>query len=165
MNTLTWLVLLLLVGLVTGKIVGALSAFTRGPALYDLVAGGLGALVGGLLLRSIGPLSLQGPLLTLLTGVGAAFLASWLTRIATWPAEPPLRRPDDASPFAGSQQQPHDVMTTGEATAMLLTHPHRRYDVTTTGEGSTLMRREGHQLAPQSAAPRSEPTPMPSAPS
>ena len=121
MNTLLWVVLLLVLGLVTGKVVGALTAFTRGPAIYDLLAGGLGALIGGVLLRSIGPLSFRAPLLTLLSGVGVAFLASWLTRIATWAPEPPLRRPDDASPFAVTEQQRHDVMTTGEATAILLT--------------------------------------------
>ena len=157
MNTLTWLVLLLLLGLVTGRAVGAMTAFTRGPAIYDLVAGGLGALAGGVLLRSIRSISLQGPLLTLLTGVGAAFLASWLTRIVTWPPEAPLRRPDDASPFAGSQRQPHDVMTTGEATAMLLTHPNRRHEVTT-GEGSRLLLRQGHLVAPRLTADESEAT-------
>ena len=127
MNTLLWVVLLLVLGLVTGRVVGALTAFTRGPAIYDLLAGGIGALVAGVLLRSIGPLSLRAPLLTLLSGVGAAFLATWLTRIATWAPEPRLRRPDDASPFAGTAEQRHDVMTTGEATAMLLTHREREH--------------------------------------
>jgi uncharacterized membrane protein YeaQ/YmgE (transglycosylase-associated protein family) len=120
MNTLVWVVMLLLLGLVTGKIVGALTAFTRGPAVYDLLAGGLGAVTGGVLLRLIGPLSFRAPLLTLLTGVATAFLATWLTRIATWPPEPKLQRPEDASPYAGTKQQPHDVMTTGEATTILL---------------------------------------------
>lgn len=121
MNTLLWIVMLLLLGLVTGRIVGELTAFTRGPDVYDLLAGGLGALTGGVLLRLLGPVSFHPPLLTLLTGVGTALLATWLTRIATWPAEPALQRPEDASPFAGAAQQPHDVMTTGEATAILLT--------------------------------------------
>jgi uncharacterized membrane protein YeaQ/YmgE (transglycosylase-associated protein family) len=120
MNTIVWLVMLLVLGLVTGKIVGALTAFTRGPAVYDLLAGGLGAVTGGVLLRSIGPVSFRAPLLTLLTGVGAAFLATWLTRIATWPPEPPLRRPDDASPYAANEQLPRDMMTTGEGTRLLL---------------------------------------------
>lgn len=164
MNTLVWLGLLLLLGLVTGKMVGALTAFTRGPAIYDLLSGGLGALAGGVLLRSTGPLSVQGPLLTLLTGVGAAFLASWLTRIVTWPPEPQLRRPDDAAPFAGSQRRPHDVMTTGEATAMVLTHPHRRYELSTTGEGSRLLLRQGHLVAPRSTAAESDVTPTRSTP-
>lgn len=136
MNTLLWVALLLVLGLVTGKVVGALTAFTRGPAIYDLLAGGLGALIGGVLVRSIGPPSLGAPLLTLLIGVGTAFLASWLTRIATWPAEPPLRRPDDAVPFAGTALQRHDVMTTGEATAMLRTNPQRRHELMTAEVGS-----------------------------
>lgn len=149
MNTLLWVVLLLVLGLVTGKVVGALTAFTRGPAIYDLLAGGLGALIGGVLLRTIGPLSLRAPLLTLLAGVGTAFLASWLTRIATWPPEPPLRRPDDASPFAGAGQQRHDVMTTGEATAILLTHRERRHELMTTDEGPRLLLNKGQLLAPR----------------
>jgi uncharacterized membrane protein YeaQ/YmgE (transglycosylase-associated protein family) len=120
MNTLVWVVLLLVLGVVTGKVVGALTAFTRGPAVYDLLAGGLGALTGGVLLRSIGPVSFRAPLLTLLTGVGAAFLTTWLTRIATWPPEPQLRRPDEAPPYAGTEHRRHDMMTTGEATTILL---------------------------------------------
>lgn len=160
MNTLTWLVLLLLLGLVTGRVVGALTAFTRGPAIYDLVAGGLGALGGGVLLRSAGPDSLRAPLLTLLAGVGSAFLASWLTRIVTWPPEPPLRRPDDASPFAGSQRRPHDVMTTGEATAMLRTHPQRRHELRTSGEGAMLLPKNGQLMAKGLAPTESDATPV-----
>jgi uncharacterized membrane protein YeaQ/YmgE (transglycosylase-associated protein family) len=120
MNTLVWIIMLLFLGLVTGKIVGALMAFTRGRAVYDLIAGGLGALTGGVLSRLLGPASFHAPLLTLLTGVGTALLATWLTRIATWPAEPALRRPDDVSPHAGNEQQRHDMMTTGEGTRILL---------------------------------------------
>jgi len=164
MNTLTWLVLLLLLGLVTGRVVGMLTAFTRAPAVYDLVAGGLGAVGGGVLLRSIGPLSLHEPLVTLLAGVGAAFFASWLTRIVTWPPEPPLRSPNDASPFAGAQHQPHDVMTTGEATAMLRTHPLRRHELTTSGEGSRLLLKRGQLVAPGLTAAESEAEPMTSRP-
>ena len=40
MNTFAWIVMLIVLGLVTGSIVGALTAFTRGPAVYDLLAGG-----------------------------------------------------------------------------------------------------------------------------
>lgn len=122
MNTFMWAVMLLLLGLVAGKIVGALTAFTRAPAVYDLVAGGLGALAGGVLLRSIGPVSFRAPLVTLLAGVAAALLATWLTRIITWPPEPRLRIADDAArDSAGAEHRRHDVMTTGEATAILLT--------------------------------------------
>ena len=121
MTTFWWAVLLLLVGVAMGRIVGALLAFTRAPVVYDLLAGGLGALAAGVLLRWLGPVSLRAPLLTLLAGVAAALLATWLTRIATWPAEPPLRRPDDMLPDAPAEPRGHDVMTTGEATAMLQT--------------------------------------------
>ncbi len=124
MSMFVWIALLLVLGLVMGRIVGALTAFTRGPAAYDLVAGGLGALIGGGLLRVIGPPSLRGPLLTLLTGVGVAFLATWLTRIVTWPAEPPLRRPDDAQPDGDTAQRQHELMTTGEGSRVLLKQGH-----------------------------------------
>lgn len=113
--------MLLVLGVVTGKLVGAMTAFTRGPAVYDLIAGGLAALVTGLLVRSLGAVTLRAPLPTLLIGLGAAFLASWLTRIVTWPEEARLGRPADASPYVDSTHQGHDVMTTGEATAILRT--------------------------------------------
>ena len=121
MNTFVWIVVLLLLGVAAGKIIGALTAFTRGPAVYDVLTGGVAALTVGVLLRSIGPPSFRAPLLTLLAGVDAALLATWLVRIAIWPAEPQLQRPDDASPYAGTQRHRHDVMTTGEATTILLT--------------------------------------------
>jgi hypothetical protein len=137
MNMFLWIVLLLVLGLVTGGIVGALTAFTRGPAAYDLVAGGLGALIGGGLLRVVGPSSLRGPLLTLLTGIGVAFLATWLTRIATWPAEPPLRRPDEEPPVGDTARRQHELMTTGE--------------------GSNLLLKQGHLLAPALRSPETDP--------
>jgi len=124
MNTFVWILMLLLLGLLSGKIVGALTAFTRGPAVYDLLAGGLGALTGGVLLRLLGPASFRAPPLTLLTGVGVAFLATWLTRIATWPAEPPLRRPDDVSADARPSHRRHELMTTAEGSRLLLKHGH-----------------------------------------
>ena len=138
MNTLLSILLLLMLGLVTGKVVGALTAFTRGPALYDLLAGGLGALIGGGLLHWIGPLSLRTPLLTLVSGIGVAFLATWLTRIATWPAEPPLRRPDDAAARGFAAHQRHELMTTAE--------------------GSRLLLRQGHLVLPRLENPETEPT-------
>lgn len=124
MNTFLWVLMLLLLGLATGKVVGALTAFTRGAGLYDLLAGGLGALIGGGLLRWIGPLSLRAPPLPVLGGLGVAFLATWLTRIATWPAEPPLRRPDDLSAEAFVAHQRHELMTTAEGSRLLLKQGH-----------------------------------------
>jgi hypothetical protein len=119
MSTIAWVVMLLLLGLVTGRVVGALTAFTRGPAVYDLLAGGIGAVTVGVLLRFAGPLGFRAPLVTLLAGVDAALLAAWLMRIVTWRSEPTLERPDDASQYADAGRQRHDVMTTGEATVLL----------------------------------------------
>jgi hypothetical protein len=124
LNIFVWIVLLLVLGLVTGRVVGALTAFTRGPVLDDLLAGGLGAVIGGGLLRWIGPLSLRAPLLTLLIGVGVAFLATCLTRIASWPAEPPLRRPDDLLEEGFAAHQRHELMTTAEGSRLLLKQGH-----------------------------------------
>lgn len=121
MNMLMWIVILLLLGFGTGKIVGTLTAFTHGPVVYDLLAGGIGAITAGVLVQSIGPLSFRAPLMTLLTGAGVAFLSTWLIRIATWPAEPRLQPPEDTSSHAATGRQRHDVMTTGEASTMLLT--------------------------------------------
>jgi uncharacterized membrane protein YeaQ/YmgE (transglycosylase-associated protein family) len=138
MNTFVWILTLLLLGLVTGKLVGTLTAFTRGPAVYDLLAGGLGAVTGGVLLRLLAPPSFRAPLLTLLTGVGVAFLATWLTRIATWPAEPPLRRAEAMLSEGGAAQRRHELMTTAE--------------------GSRLLLKQGILLAPRSRAPETEPS-------
>ncbi|HKW47891.1 MAG TPA: hypothetical protein VJN70_10610 [Gemmatimonadaceae bacterium] len=138
MNPLLWIFMLLLLGLATGKVVGALTAFTRGPALYDLLAGGLGALIGGGLLRWIGPLSLRAPPLPVLGGLGVAFLATWLTRIATWPAEPRLTRPDNLSAEGFAAHRPHELMTTAE--------------------GSRLLLKQGHLVMPRSKSPETEPT-------
>lgn len=138
MNTFAWIVMLIVLGLVTGSIVGALTAFTRGPAVYDLLAGGLGALTGGGLVRVIGPLSFRAPLLSLLTGVGVALLATWLTRIASWPAEPPLRRLEDVLSNGGDAQRRHELMTTAE--------------------GSRLLLKQGHLLAPRLRDPETEPS-------
>lgn len=71
MNARLWILMLLLLGLTTGKVVGPVTAFTRGAPLYDLLAGGLGALIGGGLLRWIGPLGLRG---------SAAGISRWLGR-------------------------------------------------------------------------------------
>ena len=124
MNIFVWIVVLLVLGLVTGRVVGALTAFTRGPAVYDLLAGGLGALIGGALLRLIGPVGLRDPLPALLIGIGAAFLATWLTRIATWPADAPLQRPDDLLAEGGPARQRHELMTTAEGSRLLLRQGH-----------------------------------------
>jgi len=119
MNTIVWVLALLLLGLATGKITGAGMAFTRGRTIYDLAAGLLGAVVAGVPLRLAGLSGYSAPLPTLLVGVGAAILATWLTRIVTWQAEPILRPADDSSE-SSNEQQSHDVMTTSEGTRLLI---------------------------------------------
>jgi hypothetical protein len=79
MSVFVWFLVLVVLGLVTRRVVGALTAFTRGPVLSDLLAGGLGALIGGGLPRWLGPLGFRAPLPTLLIGIGIAFRATWLT--------------------------------------------------------------------------------------
>ncbi len=119
MDTLTWVLTLMLLGLATGWIIGALLAFTRGRTVYDLAAGLLGAVIVAVPLRLSGLRGYSETLPTLLIGVGAAILAAWLARIATWPAEPILRPADDSS-AASHAQHSHDLMTTSDGTRLLL---------------------------------------------
>ena len=87
MNTIVWVLALLSLGLATGKITGAGMAFTRGRTTYDLAAGLLGAVIAGVPLRLAGLSGYSASLPTLLVGVGAAMLATWLTRVVTYVSE------------------------------------------------------------------------------
>jgi uncharacterized membrane protein YeaQ/YmgE (transglycosylase-associated protein family) len=119
MNTMVWILALLLLGLATGKITGARMAFTRGRTTYDLAAGLLGAVLAGVPLRLAGPSGFSAPLPTLLVGVGAAILATWLTRIVTRQPEPVLRVADESS-NTSNKRQTHDIMTTSDGTRLLI---------------------------------------------
>ena len=134
MNTIVWVLALLLLGLATGKITGAGMAFTRGRTTYDLAAGLLGAVIAGVPLRLAGLSGYSASLPTLLVGVGAAMLATWLTRVVMWQAEPILRPADDSSD-ASNGQHAHDVMTTSDGTRLLLSAG--RLVVPGAGEGVT----------------------------
>jgi uncharacterized membrane protein YeaQ/YmgE (transglycosylase-associated protein family) len=120
MNTSLWIVVLLLLGLVTGKITGAGLAFTKGRTLYDLTAGVVGAVIVSVPLRLAGLSGYSAALPTLITGVGAAMLATWLTRIVTWPPEPALR-PESDSSRPSAAQDAHDLMTTSDGTRIFIT--------------------------------------------
>jgi hypothetical protein len=120
MNTGLWIVVLLLLGLATGKITGVGLAFTKGRTLYDLVAGVLGAVIVSVPLRLSGLSGYSAALPTLIVGVGAAMLATWLTRIATWAPEPALRPERDASNPSAAQLA-HDLMTTSDGTRIFIT--------------------------------------------
>lgn len=119
MNTTVWLIALVLLGLATGKVVGALLAFTGGRTSYDLVAGALGAVLVGVPLRLASLTGYSAALPTLLVGVSAAILATWLTRIATWQAEAVLR-PEEEPAHTDELRQAHDMMTTSDGTRLLL---------------------------------------------
>jgi uncharacterized membrane protein YeaQ/YmgE (transglycosylase-associated protein family) len=119
MNSIVWLLALLLLGLATGRIVGAGLAFTGGRARYDLTAGLLGALVIGVPLRLLGLTGYSAALPSLIVGVSAAMLATWLTRIFTWKPEPVLR-PEIEPLKEGRLHRAHDLMTTSGGTRLLL---------------------------------------------
>ena len=114
-----WLLTLILLGLASGWIIGALLDFTQGRRVYDRAAGLLGAVSVAVPLRLSGSSGYSQGLPTLLIGVGAAMLATWLTRIATWPAEPVLQSADYSLEPSNAQHS-HDLMTTSDGTRLLL---------------------------------------------
>ena len=118
MSPFVFFLALLPIGLVTGWAVGAGLSFTGGRRRVDLVAGLLGAIVVALPLHLLGPRGYSETLPALIVGVSAAMFSTWLTRIRTWKPEPSLPTADDARP--SREQSTHDVMTTAEGTALLL---------------------------------------------
>lgn len=56
---------------------------------------------------------------TLIIGVSAAMLTTWLTRIVTWNAEPKLM-PEKVPAQVGRLHLSRDLMTTAEGTPVLL---------------------------------------------
>lgn len=112
MNNVVWLLALVLLGLATGKVIGAGLAFTGGRTRDDLVAGLLGAVVVGVPLRMLGLTGYSAALPTLIVGVSAAMLATWLTRIVTWKPEPVLI-PEGEPAQDGAPRPAQDMMTSG----------------------------------------------------
>jgi hypothetical protein len=119
MNTIMWFLALALLGIATGRIVGTGLTFTGGRASRDMVAGLLGALVVAVPLRLSGVTGYSDTLQTLIVGVTAAMLATWLTRIATWKTEP-LVLTDKDRVQEEVPQLSSDVMTTGDGTRLFL---------------------------------------------
>ena len=118
MSQFVFFLALLPIGLVTGWAVGAGLSFTGGKRRIDLVAGLLGAILVALPLHVLGPRGYSEALPALIVGVSAAMFSTWWTRILTWKPEPSLRTTDEARPSRA--QSTHDVMTTAEGTALLL---------------------------------------------
>ena len=109
MYTLIWIVSLLVVGILAGAGAGALLTFTGGRAMRDLTVGPLGAFTAGVLLHLVSGSATFLP--TLVAGVGGAILATWLTRVASWPPDPKPQPLPAVLPL----HNPPSLMTTGEA--------------------------------------------------
>lgn len=77
MHILWWIIVGLIAGWVTGKIMRG-TGF--GP-LMDTVIGIVGALVGGEIMRAVGFRGRGGLIYTILVGIGGAILLTWLYRL------------------------------------------------------------------------------------
>ena len=122
MNPVAFFLALLAIGLATGWMVGMGLAFTGGRRRVDLFAGLFGAILVALPLHVLGPRGYRETLPALIVGVSAAMFATWLTRILTWKQEPVIRTADDVT--SSGEQLTHDVMTTAEGTALILSGGH-----------------------------------------
>lgn len=79
MHVIYWLIVGLIAGWITGKLMG-------GPgkgALMDIIIGLIGALAGGFLMRLVGFSSEGGLLYTILVAVIGAVILTWIYRKAT----------------------------------------------------------------------------------
>jgi|tagenome__1003787_1003787.scaffolds.fasta_scaffold20768381_2 hypothetical protein len=119
MNTIVWFFALVLLGIGAGRIVGARLAFTGGRTRHDLAAGLVGAVLVAVPMRMFDLSGYSASLPTLIIGVSAAMLATWLRRIATWRAEPRLP-PENEPAWEGRLHLSRDLMTTAEGTRVLL---------------------------------------------
>ena len=119
MNTMVWLLALLVLGLATGKIIGMGIPFTGGRTRTDLLAGLLGAFIVAVPLRLSGLRGYNAELPTLIVGVSAAMLATWMTRMLTWKAEP-LLSSEAVVALDGADPRTNETMTTSEGTRVLL---------------------------------------------
>lgn len=119
MNIFTFVLATLVIGLATGKLVGAGLAFTRGSTRADLVAGLLGSIVGAVPLHQLGSRGYREPLPALLIGLSLAMLATWLQRIVTWKKEP-VQPPAVEGAELTRERHRHGMMTTAEGTRFLL---------------------------------------------
>ncbi len=119
MNTLLFVLLVLVVGLATGKLIGAGLAFTHGRTRHDLIAGVVGAIIGAVPVHFVGPAGYREPLPAVLIGLSAAMLATWLRRVAIWKKEP-IRSVTDVAPEDANDRHGHDLLTTAEGSRLLL---------------------------------------------
>jgi uncharacterized membrane protein YeaQ/YmgE (transglycosylase-associated protein family) len=118
-NTILFVLLVLVIGLVTGRLIGAGLAFTHGRTRDDLIAGVIGAAVGAVPMHFFGPAGYRESLPALLIGVSAAMVATWSTRVASWKKEP-IRSLMDGRPEPTHDHHRHDMLTTSEGSRLLL---------------------------------------------
>lgn len=78
LNILWWIVVGLIAGWATGKIMGSGRGF-----VMDIVIGILGALVGGWIMRAVGFAGHGGMIYTILVAIGGAVILTWLYRLVT----------------------------------------------------------------------------------
>jgi len=79
MHLLWWIIVGLIAGWATGKIMRG-----RGyGALMDIVLGIVGAVVGGFIMRALGFSDQGGMIYTILVAIGGAVLLTWLFRLVT----------------------------------------------------------------------------------
>ena len=81
MHLLWWIVVGLIAGWATGKI---MRGSGYGP-FVDIVIGILGAIVGGWIMRAVGFRGQGGMLYTVLVAIGGAILLTWLSRFIIGP--------------------------------------------------------------------------------
>jgi uncharacterized membrane protein YeaQ/YmgE (transglycosylase-associated protein family) len=81
MHLLWWIVVGLIAGWATGKI---MRGSGYGPFI-DIVIGILGAIVGGWIMRAVGFRGQGGTLYTVLVAIGGAILLTWLSRFILRP--------------------------------------------------------------------------------
>ncbi len=79
MHLLWWIVVGLIAGWATGKIMRGSGYGT----LMDIVVGIVGAVVGGFIMRALGFSGQGGMLYTILVAIGGAVLLTWLIRLVT----------------------------------------------------------------------------------
>ncbi len=79
MHVLWWIIVGLIAGWATGKIMRGKGYGT----LVDIIVGIIGALIGGAIMRALGFSGQGGTLYTILVAIGGAIVLTWILRLIT----------------------------------------------------------------------------------
>jgi uncharacterized membrane protein YeaQ/YmgE (transglycosylase-associated protein family) len=79
MHVLWWIIVGLIAGWATGKIMRGQGYGT----LVDIIVGIVGAIIGGAIMRGLGFAGQGGTLYTILVAIGGAVILTWLLRLIT----------------------------------------------------------------------------------